>query len=44
MLDKPIELSDSETKFDRFSVAHSSRLIIARVDTSSKEEEGMDLK
>ena len=44
VLDKPVELLDSKTKSDRFSTAHSPRLIIAQVDTSSEEEEGMDLK
>ena len=40
-----VEVSDSETDFDRFSAAHSLRLIIARVDTSLKDkEEVMDLK
>ena len=29
---------------DRLSVAHSLGLIVARVDISSEEEEGMDLK
>ena len=43
--EKLVELSDSEHESDRFSVAHSSRLIVARVDISSEvEEEGMDLK
>ena len=40
---KLVELSDFEADFDRFSTAHSPRLIIARVNTSSEEEEGMDL-
>ena len=34
-----VELSDSEAKFDRLFVAHSPRLIVARVDTSSEEDE-----
>ena len=29
-----VELSNSEANLDRFSAAHSSRLIVARVDTS----------
>ena len=43
MPERPIELSDSEANFDRFSAAHSPRLIVARIDISSKEK-GMDLK
>ena len=39
-----VELSNSEANLDRFSAAHSSRLIVARVDTSLKDERGMDLK
>ena len=39
-----IELLNSGAILDRFSAAHSPRLIVARVDTSSEEEEGMDLK
>ena len=44
MPERPVELSDSEANLDRFSAAHSPGLIVARVDTSSKEEEGMNLK
>ena len=45
VLERPIELSDSEADLDRFSTAHSPRLITARVDISLEdEEEGMDLK
>ena len=45
MPERPIELSNSKADLDRFSTAHSSRLIVARVDISSKDEEGgMDLK
>ena len=45
MLERSVELSDFEADLDRFSVAHSPRLIVARVDTSSEDEEGdMDLK
>ena len=45
MPERPVELSDSEADLDRFSAAHSPRLIVARVDASSKDEEGgMDLK
>ena len=42
--ERPIKLSNSEVNLDRFSTAHSLRLIVAQVDTSSEEEEGMDLK
>ena len=42
--ERPIELSNSEANLDRFSAAHSPRLIVARVDTSSEEEEDTDLK
>ena len=41
--DRPVELSDSETKSDRFFVTYSLRLVVAQVDTSFEEEEGMDL-
>lgn len=41
--ERPVELSDSKTELDRLSVAHPSKLIVARVDSNSKEE-GMDLK
>ena len=45
MPEMPVELLDSKANFDRFSTAHSPRLITARVDTSlEEEEEGMDLK
>ena len=45
MPERPVELSDSEVDFDRFSAAHSPSLIVARVDTSLEDnEEGMDLK
>ena len=44
-LERPVELSDSEIESDRFSAAHTLKLIVARVNTSSEEEEeGMDLK
>ena len=40
-----MEFSNSKHEFDRFFTAHSLKLIVARVDTSSKvEEEGMGLK
>ena len=44
MLERPIELSESAADLDGFSTTHSPRLIVAQVDTSLKEEEGMDLK
>ena len=40
-----VELSDSDLDLDRFSVAHSPRLIVAWIDTSQEiEKEGMYLK
>ena len=39
-----MQLSDSKTESDKLSVAHQPTLIVARVDISSKEKEGMDLK
>ena len=42
--ERPVELSDSEADFDRFSVANSPRLIVARFDTNSEDKGGMDLK
>ena len=30
---KPVELLDSDSDFNRFSAAHSMRLIVARIDT-----------
>ena len=39
-----MELSDSKTEFDKLSVAHQPTLIVACIDISSKEEEGMDSK
>ena len=41
---RPVELLDFETESDRFSIVHHPRLIAARPDTSSEEEESMDLK
>jgi len=41
--ERPMELSDSEGELDRSSAAHSPRLIITRVDSSSEEEEEMAL-
>ena len=38
-----MELLNSEVDFDRFSVAHSPRLVVARINTSSAEEEEMAL-
>ena len=36
-----VELLDSEAEFDKLSAAHSPRLVVARFDTSSGEEEEM---
>ena len=44
MPERPVELSDSEADFDRFSAANSPRLIVARFDTNSEDKGGMDLK
>lgn len=41
--ERPAKLSDSKAEFDRLFVAHSPRLIVAQVDTSSKEEKSMAL-
>jgi len=41
--ERPVELSDSKGELNRFSTAHSPRLIIAQVDSSSEEEENMAL-
>ena len=38
-----IQLPDSEDELDRQSTAHSPKLIIARVDPSSEEDEEMDI-
>ena len=38
-----MELSDSETNFDRFSAAHSPKHVVARINTNSEEEEEMAL-
>ena len=43
MQERPVELSNSKGEFDRSSMAHSPRLIIARVDNNSEEEEDMAL-
>ena len=43
MQERPMELSNSKGEFDRSSMAHSPRLIIARVDNNSEEEEDMAL-
>ena len=44
MPERPVKLSDSEADLDRFSATYSLRLIVARVNTSSEEQEGIDLK
>ena len=42
---RPVQLSDYESKSNRFSATYPPRLIVAQVTTSSEEEEeGMDLK
>ena len=43
MIERPIELSNSEADFDRFSTAQSPKLVVARVDISSEEEVEMAL-
>ena len=42
-LERLVELLDSEGELDRSSVAHSPRLVIAQVNTSSEEEGEMSL-
>ena len=42
--EKPMELSDSETKYDRLSSTHLPKLVIAQIDSSSEEMEEKDLK
>ena len=37
--ERSVELLDSEANLDSFSTAHSPRLIVARVDTNSEDEE-----
>ena len=45
VLERLVELSDSEHESDRFSTVYPSKLIVAQVDTNSEfDEEGMDLK
>ena len=41
--ERPVELSDSDADLDRLSTAHSPRLLVTRIDTSSNEEEKMAL-
>ena len=41
--DPIIQLPDSEDKLDRHFVAHSPRLIVARVDPGSDEDEEMEI-
>ena len=41
--ERPVELSDFEAKLDRLSTAHSPRLLVARINACSKEEEEMAL-
>ena len=42
--EKLVELSDSETEFDRLSTAHQPKLTVVLVDTSPEEGEEMDSK
>ena len=42
--DKPVELSDFETESDRLSTTQVPKLVITRIDSSSIEEEQMDLR
>lgn len=42
--ERPMELSNFETKSDRLSTAHQSEQTVALVDTSSEEGENMDQK
>ena len=45
VLERLVELSDSEHESYKFSTVYPSKLIVAQVDTNSEfEEEGMDLK
>ena len=37
--ERPVKLLDYEANLDSFSAAHSSRLIVARVNTNSEDEE-----
>ena len=39
----PVEISNLEGALDRFSIVHSPKLIFARVDSSSEEEEEIAL-
>ena len=41
--ERPIEISDSKAGLDRFSAADFLRLLVARIETSSEEEEEMAL-
>ena len=41
--ERPIEVSDFEVGLDRFSAANFPRLVVARINTSSEEEEEMAL-
>ena len=45
VLERLMELSDSETESDILSTTHRPKLVVARIDSNSKgEEESMDLK
>ena len=41
--EEPVEILDSKGKLDKASVARSPKLVVARVDPSSEEDEKMDL-
>ena len=43
MQEEPVEILDSKGKLDKASVARSPKLVVARVDPSSEEDEKMDL-
>ena len=38
VLERPVEVLDSETESNRLSTTHTQKLIVARFDTSSEEE------
>ena len=45
VLERPVELSDFETEFNRLSTAHCPKLVVTQIDSNSEgEEESMDLK
>ena len=42
--ERPVQLLDSKIEFDRISASLQPKLVVAHVDTSSKEEGGIDSK